>query len=76
MHGNRAAVMCTNPKILAQLEDATPEQKLDILSVWRTQYGVGRSGNGATGYKLKPARRLARIMAENARKYAPKRRGK
>lgn len=40
--------------------------------IWIKRGGVGKSGSGPTGYKTRPARVLARAMAELARRYAPK----
>jgi hypothetical protein len=57
MHGVRPAVKCPAPWI------GTPQQ-----TIWIPRGGSSKgSGSGPSGYKLKPARILARALAEQAR---------
>lgn len=39
----------------------------------RKKWGNGKQGSGPTGYKLRPARLLAKAMAEQANKYKSRR---
>lgn len=39
-------------------------QKNHARFIWLTQYGTGSNGQGATGKKNKPAKRLARMLAD------------
>ena len=76
----RAPVYCKDQQILAAVAEARAlnsmqgnERAINLLSIYRTQYGVGKEGAGPTGYKLKPARKLARALAEAASHYRTKR---
>lgn len=62
MHHVRAAVKCP-PKLVG-----TKQQE-----VWIKRGGIGhQSGSGPSGSKLKPARVLARSLANMARAHKPK----
>lgn len=39
-------------------------QKNHVRFIWLTQFGTGANGQGATGKKNKPAKRLARMLAD------------
>jgi len=43
---------------------------------WRRRGGPGKSGSGPSGWKLKPAKVLARAMAEMAANYRTRKKNK
>lgn len=44
-----------------------------INEIWIKRGGPGKSGDNASGWKLRPSKVLARSLAEMARKYANRR---
>ena len=63
----RAAIAIASPRILASEawnEPIADGQRKHRRFIWATQFGVGATGAGPTGYKTKPARRLAHALAD------------